>query len=33
MGFLIIIKYPEIVAKIAPHFESGNIPTHGKETL
>ncbi len=29
----ITIKYPEMVAEIAPHFESGNIPPHGKEIL
>ncbi len=29
----ITIKYPEMVAEIAPHFESGNIPPHGNEIL
>ena len=29
----ITIKYPEMVAEIAPHFESGTIPSHGKEIL
>lgn len=29
----ITIKYPEMVAEIAPHFESGSIPPHGKEIL
>ena len=29
----ITIKYPEMVAEIAPHFESGNIPSFGKKIL
>jgi len=29
----ITIKYPEMVAEIAPHFSGGEIPPHGKEIL
>lgn len=29
----ITIKYPEMVAEIAPHFKSGDIPQFGKEIL
>jgi hypothetical protein len=29
----VTIKYPEMVARIAPHFEGGNIPTFGKNNL
>ena len=29
----VTIKYPEMVAKIAPHFDSGEIPSFGKDNL
>lgn len=29
----ITIKYPEMVAEIAPHFEGDDIPPHGKDVL
>ena len=29
----ITIKYPEMVAEIAPHFSTASIPSHGKEIL
>jgi hypothetical protein len=29
----VTIKYPEMVAQIAPHFDGDDIPAYGKENL
>ena len=29
----VTIKYPEMVAKIAPHFDGDGIPMYGKDNL
>jgi len=29
----VIVKYPEMVAQIAPHFEGNDIPYYGKKNL
>lgn len=29
----VLIKYPEMVAQIAPHFDGGDIPDFGKHDL